>query len=90
MPEVQKLLNQYCAVDDRGKRVIMRTAESESSELGSSASQIVFQIRSAYAMKAPSCGSGILQMLNPEGLLIRVYRVQASGGGLEVLISGPF
>lgn len=39
-PDEQQLVSHYRAADDRGKRAIMRTAESESSELGSSTSQI--------------------------------------------------
>lgn len=39
-PDEQQLVSYYRAADDRGKRTIMRTAESESSELGSSTSQI--------------------------------------------------
>ena len=38
--EEQKLVDCYRRADDRGKRSIMRTAESESTELESSASRI--------------------------------------------------
>lgn len=38
--EEQKLVDCYRKADDRGKRSIMRTAESESAELESSASKI--------------------------------------------------
>lgn len=38
-PEEQKLVDLYRIADDRGKRSIMRSAEAESAELQSSASQ---------------------------------------------------
>lgn len=39
-PEEQLLVDHYRRADDRGKRSIMRTAESESAELESSASKL--------------------------------------------------
>lgn len=39
-PEEQTLVNYYRKADDRGKRTILRTAESESMELESSTSKI--------------------------------------------------
>ncbi len=38
--EEQNLVNMYRAADDRGKRAILRTAESETQELASSTSKI--------------------------------------------------
>ncbi len=39
-PEEQQLIDYYRKADDRGKRSILRTAESESTELESSASKL--------------------------------------------------
>lgn len=39
-PEEQQLVDYYRKADDRGKRSILRTAESESTELESSASKL--------------------------------------------------
>ena len=39
-PEEQQLIDYYRRADDRGKRSILRTAESESTELESSASKL--------------------------------------------------
>lgn len=39
-PEEQQLIDYYRKTDDRGKRSILRTAESESTELESSASKL--------------------------------------------------
>ena len=39
-PEEQQLIDYYRKADDRGKRSILRTAESESTELESSASML--------------------------------------------------
>ena len=40
IPEEQQLIDYYRKADDRGKRSILRTAESESTELESSASKL--------------------------------------------------
>lgn len=40
IPEEQQLIDYYRKADDRGKRSILRTAESESAELESSASKL--------------------------------------------------